>query len=68
MITLSGLLSVIESQKVITVNLFDENNLLLITFNLPGYACLENSLEDREVASVKINNVTNIDVTLAPIT
>jgi len=68
MITLSGLLSVIESQKVITVNLFDENNLLLITFNLPGYACLDDALEAREVASIKINNVTNIDITLAPTT
>ena len=65
MITLAGLLSVIESQKVITVNLFDENDLLLITFNLPGYACLEDALEEREVAKMKINNLTNIDITLA---
>ena len=67
MITLKGLLSVIESVKPITVNLFDENDLLLITFVLPGYPCLEDELEDREVAKLKINNLTNIDVTLAAI-
>ena len=65
MITLSSLLSVIESTKVITVNLYDENNLLLITFDLPGYACLEDALEERQVAKLKINNLTNIDVILA---
>lgn len=67
MITLKGLLSVIESVKPITVNLFDENDLLLITFVLPGYPYLEDELEDREVAKLKINNLTNIDITLAAI-
>jgi len=65
MITLSGLLSVIESTKPITVNLFSEENLLLITFVLPGYPCLEDELEERTVAKVKINSLTNIDITLA---
>lgn len=64
MITLAGLLSVIESEKTITVNLFDENDLLLITFSLPGYPCLEDSLEERTVAKVKIRSLTTIDVTL----
>jgi len=65
MITLAGLLSVIESQKVVTVNLYDENDLLLITFNLPGFNCLEDELEERTVAKMKINTLTNIDITLA---
>ena len=64
MITLAGLLSVIESEKTITVNLFDENDLLLITFSLPGYPCLEDALEERTVAKVKIKSLTTIDVTL----
>jgi hypothetical protein len=67
MITLTGLLSVIESTKPITVNLFDENNLLLITFVLDGYSYLDDVLEDREVAKLKINSLTNIDVILAAI-
>jgi hypothetical protein len=65
MITLAGLLSVIESQKVVTVNLYDDQDLLLITFNLPGHACLEDELEERTVAKIKINSLTNIDITLA---
>lgn len=67
MITLAGLLSVIESEKTITVNLFDENDLLLITFSLPGYPCLEDALEERIVAKVKIKSLTTIDVTLEAI-
>lgn len=67
MITLAGLLSVIESTKPITVNLFDENNLLLITFVLDGYSYLDDALEDREVAKLKINSLTNIDIILAAI-
>lgn len=64
MITLAGLLSVIESQKVVTVNLFDSNDLLLITFSLPGYTHLDDELEDTEVEKVRINSLTNIDVVL----
>lgn len=66
MITLAGLLDVIESQKTIVVNLYDENELLLISFNQPGYHCLDDELEDREVAKIKINSLTNIDVYLKP--
>ena len=66
MITLSGLLSVIESQKVITVNLYDADNLLLISFSLPGYTHLDDELEETEVATVRINSLTNIDVVLKP--
>lgn len=62
MITLQGLLSVIDSDKIITVNLFDENDLLLISFGLPGWQSLDDFLCDDEVIKVKINNLTNLDV------
>ena len=62
MIILEGLLSVIESEKPITINLYDENNLLLIKFELPGYKSLDDFLEDDEVTKIKINNLYNLDV------
>ena len=62
LITLKGLLQVIESSKPITINLLNENDLLLIKFELPGYNCLDNFLEDDEILSVKINNLYNLDI------
>ncbi len=61
-ITLEGLLSVIESTKPITVNLYDENDLLLITFNLPGYKSLDDFLCDDEVTKIVLKNLYTIDV------
>ena len=62
LITLKGLLQVIDSPKPVTVNLIDENDLLLIKFELPGYNCLDDFLEDDEVILVKINNLYNLDI------
>lgn len=62
MITLEGLLKVITSVKVITVNLYDENDLLLITFGLPGFDCLDDFLLDDEVLQLEITNLYNINV------
>lgn len=64
MIDLQGLLTTIESDKEITVNLFDENNLLLITFGLPGWESLDDVLCADEVTKIKINNLTNISITI----
>lgn len=62
LITLKGLLQVIDSQKPVTINLYNENDLLIIRFELSGYAALEDSLEDDEVILVKINNLYNLDI------
>jgi hypothetical protein len=62
MITLEGLLKVIASEKVITVNLYSENDLLLITFRLPGYDYLDDFLLDDEVLKLEITNLYNINV------
>ena len=64
LITLEGLLKVIETTKPITINLYDENNLLLITFELSGYKSLDDFLEDDEVTKIVIKNLYNIDVTI----
>ena len=45
LITLRGLLSTISSTKTITINLYDQEGLLIISFGLPGYAALEDELE-----------------------
>lgn len=63
-ITLEGLLKVIESNKTVTVNLFNEEDLLLITFGLPGFDCLDDFLLDDEVTKLKLNSLNNIDVTI----
>ena len=62
MITLSGLLSVINSTKPITINLFDENELLLITFNHPGYQSLDDNLEESEITKIVFKSLYNVDV------
>lgn len=67
MIDLQGLLTTIESEKIITVNLYNEKDLLLITFGLPGYDSLDDELLTREVRKIKISAVTTINVYLAAV-
>lgn len=64
MITLGGLLKVLESAKPITVNLFDQDNLLLITFIKDGYQALEDVLESDLVTKIVIKNLQTIDITI----
>jgi hypothetical protein len=64
MINLEGLLKVIVSGKVMTINLFNENDLLLISFGLPGYDCLDDFLLDDEVKKIELVNVTNVNITI----
>lgn len=64
MIDLFGLLTTIESEKVITVNLFNDADLLLISFGLPGYDSLDDELLELPVRKIKINNVANINIYL----
>jgi len=69
-ITLEGLLSVIDSSKALTVNLYQQGldekvgDLLLISFGLPGYDCLDDFLLDDEVTKIVIKSVNAIDVTI----
>ena len=63
-INLGGLLSVIMSDKPLTVNLFNEKNILLITFVQPGYKMLEDVYEEDPVTRVEIKNLGTINVTI----
>lgn len=64
MITLGGLLSVIVNTKPITVNLYDQEGLLIITFILEGYAALEDVLENDPVTKIEIKNMQTLDITI----
>ena len=61
-IILEGLLSVIKTDKSITVNLYNESDLLLITFILSGYEALDDFLMDDEVLELKFPKANTIDV------
>ena len=61
---LQGLLKAIVSPKTVTINLFDENDLLLISFGLPGYDCLDDFLLDDEVTKIEIVTLYNLNVTI----
>lgn len=63
-ITLGGLLSTIISTKKITINLFDQDDLLIITFILDGYAALEDELEAATVTKIEIQNMTTLNITI----
>lgn len=64
MIDLKGLLSVVVSEKPITINLFNEKNLLLITFVLPGYPYLEDVYEEDPVTRIEIKNLSTLNITI----
>ena len=61
-ITLEGFLSVIHTNKNITINLFNENNDLLITFGLSGYPALDDFLCDDEITKIQFVSITNLNV------
>lgn len=64
MIDLKGLLSAIVSAKPMTINLFDENGLLLISFVMDGYPCLEDVLETDPVTKIEIKSLTTLNITI----
>ena len=55
---------VAPKNKEITVNLYDQDNLSIITFQLPGYKALEDQIEECEVTKIVINNLYSIDITI----
>lgn len=63
-INLKGILSVIVSEKPITINLFNEKNILLITFVQPGYKMLEDVYEEDPVTRVEIKNLSTLNITI----
>lgn len=63
-INLKGLLSTIVSEKSITVNLYNEKNLLLISFVLPGFPYLEDVYEEDPVTRIEIKSTNVLNVTI----
>ena len=63
-ITLEGFLSVIVTIKPITINLFNENDLLLISFELTGYKALDDFLCDDKILTIKFKTSNIIDITI----
>lgn len=64
-ITLGGLLSVIQSTKTIKINLYDSaTELLIISFDLPGYAALEDEIEQSPVNKIEIANLTTLNISI----
>lgn len=61
-ITLEGFLSVVKSDKTLTINLYDENDLLLITFGHPGYSALDDFLCDDEVLEISFPKTATINI------
>jgi hypothetical protein len=61
---LQGLLKAIVSTKTVTINLFNENDLLLITFGLPGYDCLDDFLLDDEITKFEVKNLYEFNITI----
>ena len=61
---LKGLLKALKSKKTITINLFDEKGLLIISFNQPGYEALDDFLLDDEVTEIEIVNLFCVNVTI----
>ena len=62
--TLENLLVTLRSDKKIFVDLFSNENLLLISFNLPGYESVSAELLAREVKSVELPAINSIKITL----
>lgn len=61
---LQGFLKALVSKKPVTINLFDEKGLLLISFNQEGWKSLDDFLCDDEVTKIEIVNLFNINVTI----
>ena len=61
---LEALLSLIKNEDIVLVSIYDENNLLLITFELPGYMQLKSELLAREVDSMVIKAKSAVDITV----
>lgn len=62
--TLENLLVALRSDKKIFVDLYSNENLLLISFNLPGYESVSAELLAREVKSVELPAINSIKITL----
>ena len=61
---LESLLAALRSEKKIFVDLYSNENLLLISFNLPGYESVSAELLAKEVKSVELPAINSVKITL----
>lgn len=62
--TLENLLEALRSEKKIFIDLYDNANLLLISFNLPGYESVSPVLLATEVKSIDLPAINTMKITL----
>ena len=62
--TLESLLVTLRSSKKIMVDLYNNADLLIVTFNLPGYDAIDDELLAKEVKSIELPAVNSIKITL----
>ena len=62
--TLQSLLEALRSEKKIYVNLYNNANLLLISFNLPGHSAVDPTLLAEDVKTVELPAINEIKITL----
>ena len=64
-IKLGSLFETIVSDKIITIDLYDKNDLQIIKFEMPGYDALDDWLLEEDVQEFKIENLISIKIKLA---
>ena len=64
MMTLQSLLEALRSEKKIYINLYNNSNLLLISFNLPGYESVSPALLAEEVKTLELPAINEVKITL----
>ena len=62
--TLESLLEALRSDKKIYIDLYDNANLLLISFNLPGYQSVDPTLLATDVKSIDLPAINTMKITL----
>ena len=62
-ITLAGFLGVVSTTKVIKINLYNnETKNLIISFDMPGYKALDDTLEAAPIKTIELVNLTTINI------
>lgn len=55
------------NNKIITVKLYDAEDLEMIVFEIPGFECLDDEILDQEVSEIRILTDTSIKINLAAV-
>lgn len=64
--TLLSTIKIINS-NIITVQLYSNDDLEMIVFEIPGYECLDDNILEQEVEEIRIFTATTIKINLAAV-